>query len=200
MHHSTPGPARPGLRVLEEGQVAAGAALLVGVKEVVDGRIVLVDGLLDQPHAEDANVEVNVAGGVARNAGDVVDAFEAHLATVTIGCWLSPLALVPRPRPPKAVSSSYTDAARTSTTSSPCSMRLIPSDASSARRPGGRCRFRPAAHTGTRSAESARPSRRRFTRAIAPPGNGSTRSSQSRAWSTTGSCSAASRRAASCPT
>ena len=75
-----PAPARPGrrARVLEEGEVGARAALLVRVEEVVDGRIVLVDGLLHQAQAEHARVEVDVAGGVARDGGDVVDPLEPH--------------------------------------------------------------------------------------------------------------------------
>ena len=39
-----------------------GAALLVGVEEVVDGRVVLVDRLLDQAQTEHAGVEVDVPG------------------------------------------------------------------------------------------------------------------------------------------
>ena len=70
------GPAGP--RVLEEGQVGSGGALLVGVEQVVDGRVVLVDGLLDQPQAQDAGVEVEVARCVGRDRGDVVDALELH--------------------------------------------------------------------------------------------------------------------------
>jgi hypothetical protein len=65
-------------RVLEEGQVGARRALLVGVEEVVDGRVVLVDGLLDEPQPEDPDVELDVRGRVARDRGDVVDAFELH--------------------------------------------------------------------------------------------------------------------------
>jgi hypothetical protein len=45
---------------------------------VVDGRIVLIDRLLDQPEAEDAGVEVHVPGRIAGDQGDVVDAFEPH--------------------------------------------------------------------------------------------------------------------------
>jgi len=84
VHHAAAGTSRPGMRILEEGQVAAGAPLLVGVEEVVDGRIVLVDGLLHEPQAENADVEVDVAGRVAGDAGDVVDTLEAHRCTVTI--------------------------------------------------------------------------------------------------------------------
>src|SRR5204863_7949012 len=59
LHHAAAGPPRARVRVLEEGEVTAGAPLLVGVEEVVDGRIVLVDRLLDEPQAEDADVEVD---------------------------------------------------------------------------------------------------------------------------------------------
>ena len=51
-----------GARVLEERDVGAGRALLVGVEEVVDGRVVLVDGLLHEPQPEHAGVEVDVPG------------------------------------------------------------------------------------------------------------------------------------------
>ena len=53
--------ARDRARVLEERQVDARAALLVAVEQVVDARVVLVDGLGDQPQAQDAGVEVEVA-------------------------------------------------------------------------------------------------------------------------------------------
>ena len=60
-------PARPGMRtgILEERQVGARAGLLVAVEEVVDGRVVLVDRLGDQPQAEDPRVEVDVALGAS---------------------------------------------------------------------------------------------------------------------------------------
>ena len=57
---------------------APGDAVLVGIEEVVDARVVLVDGLRDQPQAEHAGVEVDVARGVAGDRGDVVDAVETH--------------------------------------------------------------------------------------------------------------------------
>src|SRR4051794_3043704 len=71
----------PRLRVLEERQIGARGGVLVGVEEVVDGRIVLVDRLLDEPQAEHPHVEVDVARSVARDRGDVVDAFELHALT-----------------------------------------------------------------------------------------------------------------------
>ena len=79
VHHPAAGSALGGVRVLEEREIAAGAALLVGVEEVVDGRVVLVDGLLDEAETEDAGVEVDVARRVRSDAGDVVDTLEAHV-------------------------------------------------------------------------------------------------------------------------
>ena len=73
-----PAPALPGRApgILEERDVRAGAARLVGVEEVVDGRIVLIHGLLDQPQAERAGVELDVPRSVAGDARDVVDPLE----------------------------------------------------------------------------------------------------------------------------
>ena len=55
-----------------------GMRLRVGVEEVVDGRVVLVDGLLDQPQPQHPHVELDVGGGVTRDRRDVVDPFEPH--------------------------------------------------------------------------------------------------------------------------
>jgi hypothetical protein len=78
VHHA--GARSPGDRagVLEEREVGTGAAQLVGVEQMVDARIVLVDRLLDEPHTEDASVEIDVAGCVARDRRDVMDAFKLH--------------------------------------------------------------------------------------------------------------------------
>jgi hypothetical protein len=78
VHHPRAGAPAAGVRVLEERQVTSRAPLLVGVEEVVDGRVVLVHGFLDEPEAEDAHVEVDVARRVGRDARDVVDSLEAH--------------------------------------------------------------------------------------------------------------------------
>ena len=78
MHHARPRTSAPRARVLEERDVRARGAALVGVEEVVDGRVVLVDGLLDQAQAEHAHVEVDVARRVAGDRSDVVDSLEAH--------------------------------------------------------------------------------------------------------------------------
>ena len=78
VHHAGAGAAGRRARVLEEGQLGARAAELVGVEQVVDARVVLVDRLGDQPQAEHARVEVDVARRVAGDRGDVVDALEVQ--------------------------------------------------------------------------------------------------------------------------
>src|ERR1700730_1621573 len=79
MHH--PGARVPagGARILEECEVRPRRAVLVAVEEVVDGRVVLVDRLLDHPQAEHAGVELDVARRVRGDRGDVVNALELHL-------------------------------------------------------------------------------------------------------------------------
>src|SRR5262249_36945626 len=78
VHH--PGARAPAWNagVLEERDVRARAAALVRVKQVVHGGVVLVDRLLDEAQAEDACVEVHVAGSVGGDARHVVNAFELH--------------------------------------------------------------------------------------------------------------------------
>src|SRR3954470_21329146 len=78
MDHSVSRSARWRPWILEEGDVRARRPALVGIEEVVDGRIVLVDGLLDHPETERAGVELDVARRVPGDGGDVVDAFELH--------------------------------------------------------------------------------------------------------------------------
>ena len=58
--------------VLEEREVEPRMGVLVAVEEVVDGRIVLVDRLLDEAQAEHTDVEVHVALGVACDGRDVM--------------------------------------------------------------------------------------------------------------------------------
>ena len=77
--HPVAGAAATGARVLEERQVVARRSLLVAVEEVVDGRVVLVDGLLHQAHADHARVEVDVPAGVAGDGRDVVKTFKSSL-------------------------------------------------------------------------------------------------------------------------
>jgi hypothetical protein len=78
VHHARARPAAARARVLEERDVRAGRAALVGIEEVVDGRVVLVDRLLDEAQAEHARVEVDIARSVGRDRRDVVNAFESH--------------------------------------------------------------------------------------------------------------------------
>ena len=78
VHHPPPCAAAAGARVLEEGDVGAGAPGLVGVEQVIDGRVVLVHRFLDQAQPEDARVEVDVPGRVARDRRHVVDALQLH--------------------------------------------------------------------------------------------------------------------------
>ena len=82
--HARTGPSRPRARVLEERDVVPRRALLVAVEEVVHGRIVLVDALLDEPQPEHARVEVDVAWRVAGDRGDMVDAFELHAPSLPL--------------------------------------------------------------------------------------------------------------------
>ena len=76
MDHACPGSPAARAGVLEEGKVGAGAALLVRVEKVVDGRVVLVHGLLDQAQAHHTHVELEVFGRVPGDRADVVDAVE----------------------------------------------------------------------------------------------------------------------------
>ena len=78
MDHAGARPAGRRARVLEEGQLGARASLLVGVEQVVDARVVLVDRLGGQAQTEDARVEVEVPERVPGDRGDVVDAFESQ--------------------------------------------------------------------------------------------------------------------------
>jgi hypothetical protein len=78
VHHPRARAAGLRARVLEERDVGAGRALLVGVEEVVDGRVVLVHRLLHHPQAEPVDVVLDVLRRVAGDARDVVDAVESH--------------------------------------------------------------------------------------------------------------------------
>ena len=73
-------PLAPG-REIEEGEVGAGRRDAVRIEEVIGAHIVLVDGLLDQPHAERLRVEGVVAGRIGRDGGEVVDTGKLHGAS-----------------------------------------------------------------------------------------------------------------------
>jgi hypothetical protein len=75
VNHPVTGPAAGDPRVLEERDVRPGAALLVCIEEVIDGRVILVDGLLHHAQPEHPDVELDIAGRIAGYRGDVVDTF-----------------------------------------------------------------------------------------------------------------------------
>src|SRR5579883_3384012 len=81
VRHSRAGAAALGPRVLEEREVRAGAAVLIGVEQVIDGRIILVHRFLDQPQAEQPGVKVDVSRRIRRDRGDVVNPVESHGCT-----------------------------------------------------------------------------------------------------------------------
>ena len=65
---------------IKEGQVRAGGGHAVAIEQVIGRRIVLIDGLFDQPHAQGLGVKIEVLLGVCRDSGQMVDAgkFEGH--------------------------------------------------------------------------------------------------------------------------
>ena len=73
------GPPHRQARVLEEREVRARVPGLVGVEEVVDGRVVLVDRLLHHPQAENARIEVDVRLRLSGDRGDVMYPLQAHI-------------------------------------------------------------------------------------------------------------------------
>ena len=78
MDHPRAGPPGPRTGILEERELRARPAQLVGVEEVVDRRVVLVDGLRRHAQPQHMRVEVDVPGRVARDRGDVVDSLDLH--------------------------------------------------------------------------------------------------------------------------
>ena len=50
----------------------------VGIEQVIGADVVLVDGLLHQPHAERAGVEAHVARRIGGDRGQMMDAGELH--------------------------------------------------------------------------------------------------------------------------
>ena len=67
-------------RIFKKGQVGAGRARLVGIEEVVDGGIVLVDRLGHQAEAQHTGVEGQVSGGIGGDAGNT-DATPCRMET-----------------------------------------------------------------------------------------------------------------------
>src|SRR5207247_2749911 len=79
--HAGAGASPSQARVLEEGEVSAWAAVLVRIEEVVNRRVVLVDGLLDQAQAHDTGVKAHVPRRVGGDGTDVMDSVQVvHLA------------------------------------------------------------------------------------------------------------------------
>ena len=67
-----------GGRKIEEGQVGAGIGLAVGVEQMIGADVVLVDGLLDQPHAEHAGIKRQIVARFGRNRGQMVNPRQLH--------------------------------------------------------------------------------------------------------------------------
>jgi hypothetical protein len=82
MDHPGPRPARSRARIFEERDVRAWGPFLIRVEEVVDGRIVLVDRLLNHPEPQRAGVEAHVLGSVPGDAGHMMNAFQLHCASL----------------------------------------------------------------------------------------------------------------------
>src|SRR6266576_1261314 len=70
-------PLRRGRKV-EEGEVGAGIGAPVGIEQMVGAHIVLVDGLLDQPHAEQAGIKGQILARLGGNRGQMVNARQLH--------------------------------------------------------------------------------------------------------------------------
>ena len=60
-------------RKIEEGEIGAGIGFAVGVEQVIGADVILVDGLLDQPHAEQAGVEGQIVPRLRRDRGQVMN-------------------------------------------------------------------------------------------------------------------------------
>jgi hypothetical protein len=68
-------------RPVEKGEVGARRGETVRVEQVIGADVILVDRLLDEPHAERGRVEGVIAGGIGGQGGEVVDAGQVHVAT-----------------------------------------------------------------------------------------------------------------------
>jgi hypothetical protein len=67
-----------GGRKIEEGEVRARVGFAVGVEQMVGRDVVLIDRLLDQPHAEQAGVKGEVLARLGGNRGQVVNSRQLH--------------------------------------------------------------------------------------------------------------------------
>src|SRR5665811_1391225 len=82
----------PRTRDIEKRQVGAGISNAVGEKEVVDGDVILVDGFLDDAHAERLRVEIDGALGIGGDGADVMNSGEGSVWSFHDGlpfcCWV----------------------------------------------------------------------------------------------------------------
>ena len=65
-------------RKIEEGEIGAGIGLAVGVEQMIGADVVLVDGLLDQPHAEQAGVKRQIFARFGGNRGQMMNSGQLH--------------------------------------------------------------------------------------------------------------------------
>jgi len=61
----------------KEREVGAGVAFRIRIEEVIGARVVLVHGFLDETHAENAGVEIEVLLRGTGNRGDVMKPVDA---------------------------------------------------------------------------------------------------------------------------
>ena len=75
-----------GHRPVEEGEVGSGRPLRVGVEQVIGTHVVLVDGALDEPHAQRPGIEVMVVPDLRRDRRQMVDSLQldAHVGSLVV--------------------------------------------------------------------------------------------------------------------
>ena len=70
---------RGDIRPWEERNVSSGRSSAIGIEQVIDMRGILVDALLDQPHTQNTNIEIEVLLGIAGNRSDMMNAMNRGL-------------------------------------------------------------------------------------------------------------------------
>ena len=65
-------------RKIEESEVGAGIGFAVGIEQMIGADVVLIDGLLDQPHAEQAGVKGQIFTRFRGNRGQMVNPLQLH--------------------------------------------------------------------------------------------------------------------------
>ena len=66
-------------RPVEEREIGAGAALRVGVEQVIRAHVVLIDRALHETHAERLRVEEMVVANLRRDRGQMMNAEKIHI-------------------------------------------------------------------------------------------------------------------------